>query len=85
MNDLPPEPWCFVGEPTPPPEENTVNRIAPYWKAVVGFVAPAAVVITASVTEASVGGTAITTGEWITAVCAAVITSAGVYGKGNAA
>lgn len=60
-----------------------LEKVAPYWKAVVGFVAPAAVVLTAAVTESSAGGTAITAGEWVTAGCAAVITAGGVYAKSN--
>lgn len=60
-----------------------MNKIAPYYKAVVGFVAPGAVVLTAAVNEASPGGTAITAGEWVTALCACVITGAGVYGVKN--
>ena len=60
-----------------------MNSIAPYWKAVVGFVAPAAVVLTSAVTESSKHGEHITQGEWVTAICAAVITGAAVYGKSN--
>lgn len=60
-----------------------MDRVAPYWKAVVGFIAPGAVVLTSAVTEVSAGGTAITTGELVTAGCACVITSAGVALKGN--
>ena len=58
-------------------------KLAPYYKAVVGFVAPAAVVLTSSVTDASAGGSSITTAEWITAACACVITSAAVAGVPN--
>ncbi len=58
----------------------TVGR---YWKAVVGFVVPAAVVITASVQSGSDGGSALTTAEWITAACAAVITAGGVAAVKN--
>lgn len=61
-----------------------MELIAPYWKAVIGFIAPAAVVITSSVTEASAGGVGITAGEWVTAACAAIITGAAVYSKSNA-
>lgn len=60
-----------------------MNRIAPYWKAVVGFVAPGAVLIGSAVTEASDGGSTITTAEWVTALVACVVTSAGVYGVAN--
>ena len=48
-------------------------------KAIVAFVAPAAVVLTSAVLENSAGGEAITQGELITAACATVITAAGVY------
>lgn len=60
-----------------------MNSIAPYWKALIGFIAPGAVVLTGAVTETSAAGASITTGEWVTAVCAAVITGAAVYGKSN--
>lgn len=62
-----------------------MDKIAPYWKAVIGFVAPGAVVIVSSVLEGSDGGTVVTASELITALCAAVITAAGVYAKSNAA
>ena len=60
-----------------------LERVAPYWKAVVGFVAPGAVVIGAAVTQSSAGGSAITQAEWVTAGVACVVTSAGVYGARN--
>jgi hypothetical protein len=60
-----------------------VSRVQPYLKAVVAFVAPGAVIIGASVTEASVGGAAITAGEWITAAVACIVTAAGVYAAPN--
>lgn len=60
-----------------------MEAIAPYAKAVVAFIAPGAVVLTSAVTEASAGGTAVTSGEWITAACATVITAAGVYAIPN--
>lgn len=56
-----------------------------YWKALIGFVAPGAVLIGSAVLEPSAGGTAITTGEWVTAAVACVVTSAGVATKGNRA
>jgi hypothetical protein len=55
-----------------------MDKIKPYLKAVVGFVAPAAVTIGAAVTSSSDGGTRITQTEWITALVACVVTSAGV-------
>lgn len=56
-----------------------MDRIAPYWKAVVGFIAPGAVVIGSAVTEASDAGTAITSAEWVTALVSMIVTSAAVY------
>ena len=52
-------------------------------KAVVAFIAPGAIVLTSAVTEGSAGGEAITQGEWVTALCATVITAAGVYAIPN--
>ena len=57
--------------------------LAPYFKAVVAFIAPGAVVLTSAVTEASAGGEFITAGEWVTAVCATIITGAAVYAVPN--
>ena len=62
-----------------------LDFIAPYWKAVVAFLAPAAVALTAAVQADSAGGDAITTAEWIAAVCACFITSAAVYAVPNRA
>lgn len=56
-----------------------MDKIAPYWKAVVGFIAPACAIIISSVLPGSDGGDVITAAEWITAACTAIITSAGVY------
>lgn len=61
-----------------------MEKVAPYWKAVIGFIAPAATILISSVLEGSDGGTAITGAEWITAGCTAVITAAGVYSVRNA-
>lgn len=60
-----------------------MNGLRPYAKAVIGFIAPGAVLIGAAVTDASAGGTSITTAEWVTAAVACVVTSAGVYGVRN--
>jgi hypothetical protein len=60
-----------------------VNALAPYFKAVVAFIAPGAVVLTSAVTEGSAGGVAVTPGELITAACATVITAAAVYATPN--
>lgn len=61
-----------------------IDKIAPYWKAVAGFVAPAAVFLTSAVLAESAGGVAITQGEWVTAICACFITSGVVYAARNA-
>lgn len=60
------------------------SLLSRYAKAVVGFVAPGAVIIGASVTPQSDGGTSITVAEVVTALVAMVVTSAGVAIKGNA-
>jgi hypothetical protein len=56
-----------------------VELLAPYWKAVLGFITPAALIIISSVTDASAGGQDITASEWITAACTAIVTAGGVY------
>lgn len=56
-----------------------MEKVAPYWKAVVGFLAPGLLVIVSAVLEGSAGGVEITQAEWVTAVATAFITSAGVY------
>lgn len=61
-----------------------MDKIAPYWKAVMGFIAPAATILIGAVLEGSPGNEAITAGEWITAGCTAIVTSAAVYAKSNA-
>jgi hypothetical protein len=58
---------------------SALDKIRPYQKAVLGFIAPGAVVIGSAVTEASDGGTAITAAEWVTAVVAMIVTGAAVY------
>jgi len=60
-----------------------MNALAPYFKALVAFIAPGAVVLTSAVTEASAGGELITSGEWVTAICATIITGAAVYAVPN--
>lgn len=59
------------------------SALAPYLKAVVAFVAPAAVTLTSAVTTTSAGGEFITQGELVTAVCACFITAAAVYAVPN--
>lgn len=54
-----------------------------YWKAILGFVVPGAVIIGSSVTSGSDGGTSITGSEWVTAAVAMIVTGAAVAVKGN--
>jgi hypothetical protein len=61
-----------------------MDKITPYWKALLGFIAPGAVLIGSAVTDGSQGGSRITTSEWVTAVVACVVTSAAVgFGPSN--
>lgn len=60
-----------------------MEKLAPYWKAVVAFIAPGAAIIISAVLPGSDGGTAITGSEWVTAACTSVITAAGVYAVRN--
>lgn len=63
---------------------NTITEhVRYYWKAVIAFMAPGAVMIGSAVLENSAGGEMITQGEWITALVAAVVASAGVAAKSN--
>lgn len=62
-----------------------IEFLASIAKALVAFVAPGAVVLTSAVQEVSAGGEAITSGEWVTAVCATIITGAAVYAVPNRA
>ena len=63
----------------------TITESAPrYWKAIVAFVAPGAVLIGSAVLESSPGGSSITTAEWVTAAVACVVTSSTVAAKSNA-
>lgn len=56
-----------------------LDALKPYAKAIVGFIAPGAVVIGNAVLDSSAGGEHITTGEWVTAVVAAIVTAAAVW------
>lgn len=60
-----------------------MNKIAPYWKAVAGFLTPGAVILGGAVLEVSDGGTTITTAEWVTALVAVIVTGGAVYGAPN--
>lgn len=60
-----------------------MKNIAPYWKAVMAFLAPAAGQLVFYVQADSAGGTSITTSEWIALVAISVSTAGAVYAKGN--
>jgi hypothetical protein len=49
-----------------------MNKLAPYWKAAVGFIAPGATLIVAQ-------GGDLTGKEWLVALATCVVTSAAVY------
>jgi hypothetical protein len=60
-----------------------LDKIAPYWKAVVGFVVPGAGSLIQAMTDVSPGGSTITKNELIAAVLICIITSGAVYGVPN--
>lgn len=55
-----------------------------YWKGILGFITPGAVIIGSAVTSVSDGGTTITTSEWVTAAVAMIVTGGLVTAKKNA-
>jgi hypothetical protein len=54
------------------------EKIAEYRKAIAGFIVPGLVVIIAALLPGSDGGTAVTVGEWLTALVAVLTTSVAV-------
>lgn len=60
-----------------------MDRIAPYWKAVVAFLAPGAASIGLAVLPVSDGGVGITGAEWVGAVVLSLVTAGSVYAKAN--
>jgi hypothetical protein len=55
-----------------------------YWKAILAFLVPGAIIIGSSVLGDSDGGSTITGSEWVTAIVAMIVTGAAVGVKGNA-
>jgi hypothetical protein len=55
-----------------------------YWKGILGFLVPGAVIIGSAVTSDSDGGSTITGSEWVTAIVAMIVTGAAVTVKANA-
>ena len=60
-----------------------MTKIAPYWKAVVGFVSPGIVGLVAAVQDGSPGASSVTAAEWVGIAAACLLTAAGVYGIPN--
>lgn len=56
-----------------------MNKVQPYLKALLGFLAPGATAIGFAVTEGSAAGERITQGEWIAAIVACVVTGGLVF------
>lgn len=56
-----------------------MSKLAPYWKAVAGFFAPAVVVLGYALLATSPGGTSIVGEEWVLALVACFGTSGVVY------
>jgi len=55
------------------------ENVAPYWKAVMGFVIPGVVVLS----NAQLSKGHIDSGDWVLAIFACVLTSGGVYAVAN--
>ena len=56
-----------------------MNKLSPYLKAVVGFVAPGVIALLAAVQDGSPSASGVTGPEWVGIAAACVLTSAGVY------
>jgi hypothetical protein len=56
-----------------------MEKIAPYWKAVIGFITPGVVGLVAAVQDSSPGGSAITGPEWVGIAAACILTAGGVF------
>ena len=56
-----------------------------YWKAIIAFIVPEAVIIGSAVNGDSDGGSTITSAEWVTAIVAMIVTGGAVgFGPRNA-
>jgi hypothetical protein len=56
-----------------------MSRLAPYWKAVVAFLAPGAVVVAMAAQREFAGGEPLTSSVWIYAAATCVVSAAAVY------
>ena len=61
-----------------------MKTIAPYAKAVIGFVTPGVVALVTAVQDSSPGGSSVTGPEWVGIGAACILTGAGVYAVPNA-
>lgn len=61
----------------------TPVQVGRYWKAILAFIVPGAIIVGASVLEGSDGGSTITQAEWITAIVACIVTSGSVAAVSN--
>lgn len=62
----------------------TIEKLAEYRKAIAAFLVPALIVLGASLTGDSAGGSAVTASEWVTIVIAALGTGGVVVSVENA-
>jgi hypothetical protein len=60
-----------------------VNKIAPYFKAVAGFLVPFAGAVLAAMQDVSLGGSEVTQQEWLTAALTALVTGGAVFAVPN--
>jgi hypothetical protein len=60
-----------------------MNKIAPYAKAVAGFLVPFAGQILAAMQDGSAGGSVITQQEWVTAALTSLVAGGAVFGVPN--
>ncbi|KNX38115.1 hypothetical protein [Luteipulveratus halotolerans] len=60
-----------------------LDKVRPYAKAVVAFIAPGVVALVAAVQDSSPGGTGVTGPEWVGIGAAMVLTGGAVFGTPN--
>lgn len=82
------DPPDVAGDPSAPPPQQPrsllmLPKIAPYAKALVGFVSPGIVGLVAAVQDASPGGSAVTVPEWVGILAACVLTGGAVFAVPN--
>lgn len=60
-----------------------MEKIAPYYKAITAFVVPFLTQIVAAMTDASDGGSTITSSEWLTALLTSLVAGGVVFAVPN--